>query len=138
MCEMLLSKLMKSIEVGAIRVSGNLLVDLQPFSISNNILSLKVAKVTVSSLQKQNLIRTELIPMWKSDFVEISVPYNELFGSFKTIIILERLWNHKLFKNDYIKSDIVDVDIYSSEYPIAFNGKVSNTKVDIKELKSAI
>lgn len=43
-----------------------------------------------------------------------------------------------MFNKDYIRNDVVDVDIYSSPYPISYNGKVSNTRLDIKNLQNAI
>lgn len=51
---------------------------------------------------------------------------------------MQRVWNKKLFNKDYIRNDVVDVDIYSSAFPISYNGKVSNTRLDIKNLQNAI
>ena len=37
-----------------------------------------------------------------------------------------------------MRSDIVDIDIFSSQYPIAINGKSKNTKVEVSDLQSSI
>jgi hypothetical protein len=133
-----LKEVMKSIDTGALRVSGNLLVNSAPFSVSSNILALKVIKLSKDKMMEASQVRTDLRPQWKSDFIDITVPYNEKLGNYQTLIILERVWNIDLFENDYMRSDIVDIDIYSSQYPIAINGKSKNTKVEISDLQSSI
>jgi hypothetical protein len=70
--------------------------------------------------------------------VEITVPYNDNLQNFQTIVILERVWNRELFNKDYMKSDIVDVDVYSSKYPISFDGKVYVDRIDMNSLKNSI
>lgn len=70
--------------------------------------------------------------------MEITVPYNDNLQNFQTIVILERVWNRELFNKDYMKSDIVDVDVYSSKYPISFDGKVYVDRIDMNSLKNSI
>jgi hypothetical protein len=129
---------MKSIDTGALRVSGNLLVNSDPFSVSTSILALRVVKLLKDKLMEDSQVRTSLRPQWKSDFVDITVPYNEMLGNYQTLVILERVWNIDLFENAYMRSDIVDIDIYSSQYPISINGKSKNTKVEVSDLQSSI
>ena len=133
-----LKEVMKSIDTGALRVSGNLHVNSAPFSVSSNIVALKVVKLSKDKMLEASQVRTDLRPQWKSDFVDITVPYNEKLGNYQTLVILERVWNIDLFENDYMRSDIADIDIYSSQYPIAINGKSKNTKVEISDLQSSI
>jgi hypothetical protein len=71
-----LKEVMKSIDTGALRVSGNLLVNSDPFSVSTSILALKVVKLSKDKLMEASQVRTSLRPQWKSDFIDISVPYN--------------------------------------------------------------
>ena len=79
-----------------------------------------------------------MAPSWKSDFAEITVPYIQKLGEHQTLVILQRVWNKQVFNKDYIKSDIIDVDIFSAKYPISFDGKVRNTKLEIAEIQSSI
>ena len=71
-----LKEVIKSIDTGALRVSGNLLVNSAPFSVSSSILALKVVKLSKNKMMEASQVRTNIRPQWKSDFVDITIPYN--------------------------------------------------------------
>jgi hypothetical protein len=50
-CEKLISILIKSIDIGALRVSGNLLANSQLFNVSHEMVEIKIVKLTSDKLK---------------------------------------------------------------------------------------
>lgn len=72
-----LRTVIKSIDQGALRVSGNMLVNSEDLRLNNSFLSLNLVKITREKLKQDQSIRSELDLAWKNDFVEVFVPYVE-------------------------------------------------------------
>ncbi len=65
------------------------------------------------------------LPWEQNKLLRITIPYNKIFEESKYLIFINRLWNANHFSNStFVKSDIVDIDVYLTTLPISYTGRV--------------
>jgi hypothetical protein len=118
----------ESVSIGATRLTGNMLSDSPAYTFSNDYLSVSVRKVSkfifANSSSEEVLIRSS----WDNQLVAISIPFNALFDRYETLVHVESVWRPT---SNSLLSNEVEVDLYSSRYPISFDGFVQVEKIDV-------
>jgi hypothetical protein len=110
-----------------LRISGNILINSSPYTVSNSFVSVYLQK-----LQKlEDSINVEVNTLWKNRKVSVVIPNNEVYANKENLIVIQSVFNNDVFATYNVESDIINIELYSALYPISYNGKVEASQISV-------